>query len=208
MVGRWVHLACLIGFLGSALVSQAQEITPLHTFFQRNYDSTVIYQSGLREQRGPYYLILAKQQNRVDFFTYISPYRETAGRYFPGNLVRHFARKEAEFRAATPDTNQYFLPGMVQSSVLTTCWNQLDTRRLWAIKSDQQAASGASGQCVIDDGDYSTFYLIDRRAIRAASFYAPAYFEECLGKNVNRQQAIHAQNIFRATLRASQEVVR
>lgn len=98
---------------------------PLHTFFQRNYDSTIIYQSGLREQHQLAYLILAKRENQVYFFTYQSPYRNTGGRYFPGNLLRHYSKLEAAFQAAVPDTNRYLVPGTVPVDTLRRYWRRL-----------------------------------------------------------------------------------
>jgi hypothetical protein len=203
MICRWLRLPCVIGLTTVALGSRAQQLTPLHTFFQRNYDSTIIYQSGLREQFGPAYQILAKHQQQVYLFTYQSPYRIARGRYFPGNLVRHFARQESAFRATEPDTNRYLLPDVVPSDTLRRYWQRLRPRRLWAIKGD--GPGGPAGRhCVIDDGDHHTFYLIDRRGIRSAGFYAPAYWEACLGHNASRQQALTTIEVFGAISRVSQ----
>jgi hypothetical protein len=206
---RWFYLSCLGGLLGSASVSQAQDSTPLHTFFQRNYDSTIIYQSGLRQKDGPNYLILAKQANQVYFFSYSSPYREAAGRYFPGRLISFFANEEAAFRAAVPDTNRYLLPVAVLSDTLRRYWRLLNPRRFWAVKDDRQIPPPSSTHpCGIDDGDDNTFYLITPRSLKVASFYAPAYWEECLGKDPNRQQAISARRLFWALPRSGQRSVR
>ena len=125
MICRWFQAPFIIGLLGVAFGGHAQQLTPLHTFFQRNYDSTIVYQIGLREQFGPAYQILAKHQQQLYFFTYQSPYRDARGRYFPGHLVRHFARQEAAFRAAPPDTNRYLLPATVLPDTLRRYWQRL-----------------------------------------------------------------------------------
>ena len=202
MAGCWFRIACLVGLLSSAQASSAQEVPPLHTFFQQNFDSTVIYQSGLSVGNGPYYLILAKQKDQVYFFTYTSPYQSAAGRYFPGNLMLHFANEEAAFRAAVPDKNRFLLPGLVPSDTLRRYWRRLRTHRFWTVKDDQQTAFPPL--CAIDDGDHNTFFLIDRRTIRAASFYAPAYREACAGQDPGRQQAINALNVFTTVRRSNQ----
>ena len=204
MISCWIRIACLIGLLGCGRSGHAQQATPLHTFFQRNYDSTIIYQSGLRERDGPAYQILAKHQGQVYFFTYQSPYRDARGRYFPGNLVRHFARQEAAFRVAVPDTNRFLLPATVRPDTLRRYWQRLRPRQVWAIKGDGPGGPVGS-TCVIDDGDHNTFYLIDRRGIRPASFYAPAYWETCLGQDPNRQQALTLIKMFGAISRAGQQ---
>ncbi|WP_201982785.1 hypothetical protein [Hymenobacter rubidus] len=166
-----------------------------------------MYQGGLRDRDGPSYLILAKQKNQVYFFTYQSPYRQARGRYFPGNLVRHFAKQEAAFRAAVPDTNRYLLPGIVPPDTLRWHWLRLQPRQLWAIKGDGPNQPAAPN-CAVDDGDYNTFFLIDQRAMKSATFYAPAYWEECAGKDPNRQRAIRTRGEFHAILRASQPNVK
>ena len=204
MTCRWFQSFFIVGLLGIALGSYAQELTPLHTFFQRNYDSTIIYQSGVRERDGPAYRILAKHQKQLYFFTYQSPYHDARGRYFPGNLLRHSARLEAAFQAAVPDTNRYLLPATVLPDTLRHHWQRLRPWQLWHLKGDGPGEP-AGRTCVIDDGDHNTFYLIDRRGIRPASFYAPAYWEECLGPDPNRQRALMLIKVFGAISRANQQ---
>jgi hypothetical protein len=204
MIHRWFQALFVVGLLGLALGSRAQHVTPLHTFFQRNYDSTIIYQIGLREQFGPAYQVLAQHRGQFYFFTYQSPYRHARGRYFPGNLVRHFTRQESAFRAAEPDTNRYLLPGTVLPDTLRRYWQRLRPGQLWALKGDGPGWPAAR-TCVIDDGDHNIFYLIDRRGIRSAAFYAPAYWEECIGKDPNRQQALSIIKVFNAISRANRQ---
>lgn len=55
--------------------AQAQALTPLHRFFQQNFDSTIVYQSSSSRNNSPNYLILAKCQDQLEFFTYTSLYR-------------------------------------------------------------------------------------------------------------------------------------
>ncbi|RZK25630.1 MAG: hypothetical protein EOO63_15760, partial [Hymenobacter sp.] len=122
--------------LSAAFPSQGQATIPLHAFFQQNFDSTIVYQSSSTWNRSPNYLILAKHQNQLDFFTYRSPYRDVLGRYFPGKLVQKISQEELRFRAATPDTNRYLLPQRVASEVLRRSWQRLNPPSLWAIQGD------------------------------------------------------------------------
>lgn len=197
---RWLHFALLFGLLTAALPSQAQMTTPLHTFFQQHFDSTFIYQNSSNWNRSPNYLILAKDQNRLTFFTYRSPYRDILGHYFPGKLVKKFSQEEARFRATPPDTNCYLLPKPIAEETLRDSWHLLNPPQLWAIQGDEQARR-VNKSCVLEDGEENIFYLIDRKAIRSAHFYAPAFFEECAGKDIGRQQAIQASNTLQQLLR-------
>jgi hypothetical protein len=187
------RLAWLFGLLGMALVSRAQSSSPLHSFFQQHFDSTLVYQSSSNWNTSPNYLILAKHQNQFAFFTYSSPYRDVLGHYFPGKLVQKFGKEESRFRATIPDTNRYLLPQRIAEETLRHSWQNLISPQLWAIQGDEQGRS-ATGGCMIEDGEEITLYLIDKKAIRAARFYAPTFYEACVGKDPSRQQVIQLSN--------------
>jgi hypothetical protein len=194
-----LFFAPLLGLLSASSPSHAQVTTPLYTFFQQHFDSTIVYQSGSNWNNSPNYLILAKHQHQLAFFTYRSPYRNVLGHYFPGQLVQKFSQEEARFRATTPDTNRYLLPRRVADDSLRHGWQLLQPRHLWAMQGDTQAHS-VTENCVVEDGEEMTFYLIDKKAIRSASFYAPAFFEACAGKDIGRQQAIQASSTLQGLL--------
>lgn len=194
---NWYVLSTTLVLLAGA--AQAQTLTPLHRFFQQNFDSTIVCQNSSSRDNSPHYLILAKYQDRLELFTYISPYRAALGHYFPGKLVQKFDKEESLFRATRPDTNRYLLPKRVASETLSRSWRLLNPPRLWTIQGDQQASKSMS-KCIIEDGDEYTFYLITKTTIRAARFYAPEYYEQCAEGGVNRQQAIRTRNILHALL--------
>jgi hypothetical protein len=203
MLGCWPMFVCSLSFGSAALVCRGQAITPLHTFFQQNYDSTIVYQSGSNWNDSPHYLILAKHQQQLDFFTYTSPYRDVLGHYYPGQLVRQITREEVRFRATTPDTNRYLLPKRIQPTTLAHGWRQLQAHQFWLVQDDQQVPQ-TTASCVVEDADENTFYFLDKKAIRVARFYAPATKEECAGKDRNRQQALKAISTLRMLLQSVQ----
>ncbi|UOQ54232.1 hypothetical protein [Hymenobacter cellulosivorans] len=181
---------------GSVWAQPTVKSTPLHRFFQQHYDSTIIYHSGSSWNNSPNYLILAKHQNQVDFFTYTSPYRGTKGKYYPGQLTRKFAQEDQAFRTMVPDTNRYLLPQPVRPITLQQAWRQLDPGLLWQVKDDRETGNNA-GTCVVEDADDNVFYLINRRTIRIASFYAPDFRQQCLGLDAGRQRALDARKVLR-----------
>lgn len=196
---RWLFSVPLVGLLSASSLSQAQATTPLYRFFQQHFDSTVVYQSGSNWNTSPNYLILAKHQHQVAFFTYRSPYRNVLGQYLPGQLVQKFSQEEVRFRATTPDTNRYLLPQRVAADSLRHGWQLLQPRHFWAIQGDAQAHR-FTGNCVVEDGEEMTFYLIDKKAMRSARFYAPTFLEACAGKDVGRQQAIRVSSTLQILL--------
>jgi hypothetical protein len=199
MAGRWLFFALLLGLLRASSPSHAQATPPLYTFFQQHFDSTVVYQNGSNWHSSPNYLILAKYQQQVAFFTYRSPYRNVLGQYFPGQLVQKFSQEEGRFRTTAPDTNRYLLPQPVAADSLRHSWQRLQARHLWTMQGDEQAHR-VIGNCIVEDGEEMTFYLIDKQAIRSAHFYAPAFLEACAGKDAGRQQALQASNTLQVLL--------
>lgn len=180
--------------------ARGQAPTPLHAFLQQHFDSTVVFQSRSGSTHAPDYLILAKYQGRLEFFTYRSPYRQVLGHYFPGRLQHKFAQEERRFRAAPPDTNRYLLPQLVGSATLGGSWHRLNPPGLWELQGDQPLPKAAP-KCVIEDGEENTFYLITRKSIRVARFYAPDFYEQCAGADPDRQRAIRARDTLRALVR-------
>jgi len=124
--------------------------------------------------------------------------------YYPGRLTAKFSQEEQRFHRILPDTNRYFLPKPILASTLSRSWQLLRPHHFWTVKDDRSTRK-ETNNCIIDDGDEHTFYLIDKKAIRVASFYAPDFFEECLGKDLGRQQAIAARNILWALQRNAAE---
>ncbi|MBC6609917.1 hypothetical protein H8B15_03220 [Hymenobacter sp. BT507] len=200
MFSYWIRFALSLGLLRAAFPSQAQVTTPLHTFFQQNFDSTIVYQSSSVWNESASYLILAIHHSRLAFFTYRSPYRNILGHYFPGQLVQKFSKEEARFRATTPDTNRYLLPQPIASDSLRYSWQSLKPVLLWSVQSDEQARR-VLGKCVVEDGEDVTLWFIDKKSIRSARFYAPVFFEACAGKDAGRQQAIRVTNTLQRLLR-------
>ena len=189
-------LALNILFISYSISAQQHErITPLHEFFKANYDSTIIYHSWSNWYSAPNYMIVAKQKDKLYFFTYASPYKDLRGRYFPGNLSQEFMEEENKFKTIVPDTNRYLLAKNILQSTLSKNWKELQAANLWKLKDDKNIIK-SSANCIIEDGTTSTFYLMSKESVKVLNFYAPDFWEECLEKNINRQKAIEARATF------------
>jgi hypothetical protein len=189
-------LALSLFFISYSISAQQHErITPLHEFFQANYDSTIIYHSWSNWYSAPNFLIVARHKDKLYYFTYTSPYKNLLGRYFPGNISQKFMEEENKFERTVPDTNRYLLSKDILQETLGKYWNELQAANLWKLKDDKHSLT-STGNCMIADGNTNTFYLINKEGIKVLNFYEPAYWEECLGKDINRQRAIKARAMF------------
>lgn len=193
-------LFLLTGYGTAPALAQASATEPaLFRFFQRHFDSTLVYQISSNWYNAPYMLLLAKQGHNIYFFTYRSPYAATRGRFIPGGLTQQFTKQEARFQTTIPDTNQYLLPQPVMSATLLQTWKTLNMKRLWKISNTDPRP--AREQCIVDDAATVTLHFLNRSGIRAASFYAPDAYEQCEGHGFNRGQVIRARNTLQDLLK-------
>lgn len=196
---RGLRMTGLLGLLGATFPSWAQAPSPLHAFFQQHYDSTVVYHRGSSWNNAPNYIILAKHRGGVDAFTYANPYRDGLGHDYPGRLTGHFSQEDARFRTTRPDTNRYLMPRAGDPAALRRTWQQLHPARFWTVVGDDDRP-GVAGDCTVEDGEETVFYLLDKRAIRVVRFYAPAQQEACGGHDANRAQALTTSQVLQALI--------
>lgn len=185
--------------LNTRAATPADSSPPLYRFFQQHFDSTIVYQQRGAWNPGPDMLMLSKQGQDVYFFTYRSPYRLAQGRYVPGGLIQQFSRQEAKFRATLPDTNQYLLLQHVPSSKLKQTWKNLQPARLWQLRAHN--ANSPNEDCMIEDAYTLTLGFLTHSDSQDVSFYAPEFYEECEGPEVNRRQAINTRLALEALLK-------
>lgn len=185
----------------SSWAQENNKLTPLHEFFQANYDSTIILHSWSDWYSVPNYVIMAKQKDRLYYFTYSSPYQQLLGHPFPGNLAQKFGEEETKFKNTAPDTNRYFLSKRIRQENLSKHWNELQAYKLWSLKDDKTNLT-ANGKCIIEHGTTNTFFLIDKAGIKVMNFHEPEFWEQCLEKDINRQRAIKARAVFESIAKA------
>ncbi|NDK55476.1 hypothetical protein [Pontibacter fetidus] len=170
-----------------ALAQEVRQITPLHQFFQANYDSTIIYHRWSNWNSQPNYIIVTKYKNQLYFFTYANPYRQAQGISLPGDLHKLYAKEDFKYDQTLPDTNRYLVAHYIKPSILQDYWKELKVKQLWNIKVSKVNTDDI---CGIDDGDENTFYFISKSVIKRADFYAPSYFAKCYSNDPNLQKAI------------------
>ncbi|NVO86370.1 hypothetical protein [Hymenobacter terrestris] len=172
---------------------------PLYSFLQQHFDSTIVYQQQGTWNQGPDMLILSKQGPEVYFFTYRSPYKLAQGRYVPGGLTQQFSRQEVRFRATLPDTNRYLLLQPIPASKLRQTWQNLRPAQLWQVRDN--GTRPINLPCMIEDATTTVLWFLTRSGSRNASFYAPDFYEQCEGPEVNRRQAINTRLALEAMLK-------
>lgn len=171
-----------------------KEETPLHQFFQKHFDSTLIYHEFSSWSPYPNYHIVAKSKGSVFLFTYKNPYAAIRGRNLPMELALHFYRSDDNFQAVKPDTNRYLLPFVPAFHYNgPNRWEQLAQLRIWQL----QPATQFTATCSVEDGSEIVFYRITKNDIQTIYFYDAEELDTCTPADTNRKTAIELMRYFR-----------
>lgn len=180
---------------GSA--QQTTETNPLTTFFQTNFDSTIIYHNWSSWNPLPNYCIIAKKENGIFLFTYRSPYRPTFGHKFPSNLTEKFISEQQQFERTPVDTNRYFLPFQVELYDKRNTWKYLNANRLWNLKNVDRTKK----RCFTEDGLENTFYLITSGGKKILNFDESDLSQLCAPTFTDRPYVLSLTNQILATFK-------
>jgi hypothetical protein len=169
---------------------QADKITPLHTFFQNNFDSTIIWTPSSNWQLGHNYFIVTKKDTSIYFFAYLMPYRNINWRDYPRVLGEKFADENDRFSLILPDTNLYFNPIPVDYSLKKKYWGEVNANDIWSVPD-----SGSREHYTID-GSQDNFFLIANGKIRKSIFYW-LHDNKWIDIDINRKKAHLTEEVFR-----------
>ncbi len=155
----------------------------LLNFFQKNYDSTIIYFSNSNWDMFPNYFILSKKNKSIYAFTYTKPGRRFVGRknYNRDSLMKY--RYEDSIFISTPlDSNQFLKTFPAEQIKLDSLWKYLIANNIFNLKDDSDFGDGCkkvapANRCYVFDAGFVNFYLIDKTKTHRLVYYAPEYFE-------------------------------
>lgn len=177
----------------SAHAQSRKNENALLRFFQNNFDSTIVYHIWSSWNASPNYCIVAKKDSGIYFFTYMDPYLETPGRYFPGNLMEKFSAAHFQFQRTEPDTNRYFLPFKIYPTDRKKAWTDINAFHICQTADEPTIKS----KCDVHDGSHMAFFfLLTKDSIRVLDYYEPETFEKCGPTNSDRQNVIKTQKEF------------
>lgn len=153
---------------------------PLEAFFQKHYDSTVIYQRWGTWNLVPDFHIIAKKDDSVYYYRYFRNTTKRLGRNMAPKSAGLEEKMFAEFfeiERVKPDINSNFY--WLASNPLTgSLWDSLQLPSLWHFGDDRNAflVKDASGYEASEDGGNDRFRLITKHQVKALNYYEPAEF--------------------------------
>jgi hypothetical protein len=197
-----ISTIAIIIFLCNQATAQSKGVTPLHTFFQKNADSTIIIEYATETYDPHSYNIITKTGDTVNAFKYnaVQKYTKTT---IPKKLSIMISLEKFKYWDVAADINQYFNLVDLDQDTLKTFWHTAQKLDIWNKVDDKHyklcpdhvkfAITAHSGGIII--------HLVTKDNIKTLFYEHPWYFEEQCPGNINRIAAIKLYEVFKTYLK-------
>lgn len=187
--------------------SKGLGITPMHKFFQKCTDSTIIIEyANVGDARPSFYRVLSKTGDLVNSFKYdpvdTSYYVMSRLRAsMPVALWNMFMAERVGFIRSPASINIFFNYVHLEAGQTKKLWQELTLLKPWQLIDDYSYGSGCKGipAGVTFEGGPWIVHLITKNEIKTLYYLAPEYFEKQCPGNKNRQAAILIEKKFKET---------
>lgn len=178
--------------------AQSKGTTPMHTFFQKYGDSTLILEYNTQGYDPNYYFILTKTGDTINSFRYLAKMKLEQG-LMPKDMKVIISMEKYKNSDAPATINSYFNVVNLNQDTLKLIWAKADSSNVWKIKEDNTipiCADGIKIPTVLHCG-YLMMHVITKEKIKTLAFACPWVYEEYCSGNYNRKGAIEVDALFR-----------
>lgn len=198
ILSKFLILLCFLIAFVSNCFSQSRGITPLHTFFQKNADSTIVLEYDTDGYEPNYYFILTKTGDTINAFRYLAKIKYEKVK-MPKMLKFIISMERYKGINAPAAINQHFNLVDLNQDTLTLLWKEAGRLNTWKIVEDnspvycenQKKVPGLIHRCEL------MIQLITKDKINMLNFKCPWIEEERCPGNFNRKGAIGVDDLFR-----------
>lgn len=197
-LNKFLLLLSFLVIFSSNCFSQSKGITPLHTFFQKNADSTIVFEHNTDGYDPNYYLILTKTGDTINAFRYLAKLKYEKVK-MPKMLKLIISLEKYKGIDVPAAINQYFNVVDLNEDTLKLLWKEADRLNTWKIVEDNSPVYCKNEKKVsspIHCGDLM-LQLITKDKIKLLNFNCPWVEEERCPGNFNRKGAIGVDALFR-----------
>lgn len=189
-------LASMKGF-----TQQKTASTTIHTFLQKNADSTIIFKYESNWIQPPEYFILSKKVDTITAYFYKSFYKTKIN--MPDKIRDSLYKINKYYESNNVSVNRFFIPKYLTDEDLLVFWRALLKQHPWQINDDSIDGKNCTNTKKgfyknISDGGGISLYLITKNNIKHLYFYAPKYYEKelCPGRK-GRQAILEIEALFK-----------
>jgi len=191
-----ILLIALVTFSCGLAFGQSKGITPMHLFFQKNADSTIIIEYATDSYDPHYYKIITRTGDTINTFQYYAIQRAESGIVIPKKLRFLIDIEKVKYFSAAADINPYFSLVNLPADTLRTIWEKINSGQLWVLDEKLNNVNKCNQQVpVTSHMGYGIMHLITKGQIRTLIFNAPEYYEKYCPGNKNRQAFLKLEGL-------------
>lgn len=194
----------ILAFYTGLSFGQDVKITPMHKFFQKYGDSTLIIEYPTDSFDPPSYKIVSNVNDTVNCFTYI-PLDTTYLQFvkWPTGLPRILGAvlslQKTSFNTMPADINIFFKMVKMPAEKAKTLWHEVAKNKPWQLLDDKAYPTCPPDKkyAIVMDDPYYILHLITKKEIKTLIYYAPSFYEnEACPGNKNRQGILKIYSLF------------
>lgn len=189
-----IYLLFILYSLGHG---QSNGITPLHRFFEKNADSTLIIEYDTHSYDPHYYHILTKTGDTINTFEYNAILKDEKV-VIPKKLSTLIFLEKQRYFNAPAEINSYFNLVNLNRDTLKNMWGMIEKLDVWNLVDDKHYSNcpdNKRGLAVVDGGSIIV-HLITHDKIKTLIYNIPWHYEKYCPGNKNRQSAIKLHELF------------
>jgi len=197
-MNRILLLLCSLLVVAVESSAQSKGITPMHTFFQKYADSTIILEYNTDSYDPNYYFILTKTGDTVNSFRYLAKMKFEQG-LIPKDMKIIISMEKYRNYNDPATINSYFSVVNLNQDTLKTIWSRAIKLNAWKIVEDNSPPICPDNKrvpVILDCGDLM-IQLITKERIKNFVFNCPLEDENYCPGNYNRMGAIGIEKLFR-----------
>lgn len=191
-------LICIFLGLTEKISAQSKGITPMHTFFQKYADSTIILEYNTDSYDPNYYFILTKTGDTINSFRYLAKMKFEQA-LMPKMMKLAISMEKSKDFNDLASINANLNVVNLNRDTLRTIWTRATGLNVWKIIEDNSPPACANPKKVAVTSHCGEIIVhrITKTMIQSLIFHCPWSDNERCPDNYNRIGAIAIDKLFR-----------
>ena len=187
-------------FVHLQVFGQSNGVTPLHLFFQKNADSTIIIEYPTASYDPHRYGLLTKTGDTIITFKY-DAIQNNLKVLMPKRLGALISLEKYKYFGSAADINPYFTIVNLPVDTLRSFWKRKETMDIWKVVVDNRAPNCEKKYTVSTHPDKLIIYLITKKEIKLLEYESAFLYEKICPGNFSRKTAVGLYYLFETYLK-------
>ncbi len=176
-------------------------ITPMHSFLQKNADTTIVFSYTYGFVNPPKFFILSKKSDTITLYKYDSVFKNGLSK-IPKKISDSLYKLNRPWESFDVGINRFFTSVNINPESALEFWSKISDEKPFNLKDDSTIGEGCPNTNAeyiknIYDGGGVEIYLITKSNIKNLYYYAPEYYEKriCPGRE-DRKAILKIEELF------------